>query len=1040
MENATVDNFNIYSHHWKDFTADEAEVFSVTDYSKDIHSLKKKGNGLVSRYIFRRIITGYDRNSGGFVVNYDTCYLFSFDRENLSFEGESVSEIKTAEVENWKTIYYVHTNELKVVRSNTEDYLYTVYSTEPLAYEGVASRLASNHSFPPILRKVDALPDLKIYEWFGHYYSLITDKKSWLDAERYCEDIGGHLITDNLGFPYRYYWTVSGIDWYKSFSSTWIGAYRGNKDARITTGPGDFYWVDGTKVEELKKAAWHYNEPNNTGNVENAVQFAIMDNQWGTAKEWALNDTKQEDLCNFVCQWDDPANFGKRISGYTYEMVSNGEDFIKAAKAGLKEIHLAKDIYLDDSFEGLDAYSNVIDGQGHTIYVSPRSIDSDKKINFINTLNGTVKNVTFDIEISTDDEFTGLGGIINENKGTLSNVTVKGTIEAPQVSRLGGVVGLNNGVLDNVKSEVNITGKDNIGGIAGMISTGGTYTKLTNDGVIDGKKAVGGIAGYVAHSAAMNVEELTNNSEITGVSNVGGIFGLMNIDGNVVFAGEKLTNEGTINGVDNVGGIIGRGTAGNKTSHIDNAYNSSSINASYYAGAIAGCLKNIILNSPSNDGSTLLIEDCGLDGDANKISYVGGIAGYAYAIDNAVNEISIIAEGRYVGGIAGYVTGTISNCENKGDITCNSDYAGGIAGYTTGFAGSQELKNEGDIIGKKYVGGVYGYHAYSQESAYTATYKNLSNKGSVLGTDYVGGIMGYSNNKTTKNGVATVKVEANTNTGDVTGKTYIGGLYGYIYSNDATNSYFMDSSSKNATVTGETVYIGGLVGEIANITMDNCSNEGMTILVTSVGMDSDLKPISYVGGYAGKGYAFKNISNSVVVSAPGNYVGGIVGYSNGVISDCKNDGNVSSNNNYVGGISGCNNGAYSFANLTNEGDITGKEYVGGIFGSSYSRYAGAYTAPYSKLSNSGDISGVNYVGGIAGYIYHDATNYNANALVQLSRFTNTGTVTASSEEPIVGGVLGYAYADANTSFITVSSTTGTIDKYGQLVNIVDKDA
>ena len=83
-------------------------------------------------------------------------------------------------------------------------------------------------------------------------------------------------------------------------------------------------------------------------------------------------------------------------------------------------------------------------------------------------------------------------------------------------------------------------------------------------------------------------------------------------------------------------------------------------------------------------------------------------------IDNYLQDIVLIG---YVGGATGFAR-YIQNCTNESDITIEveNNYIGGIVGYqySTEYQGYynyitiNSCKNSGDIMGKKYVGGLLG--------------------------------------------------------------------------------------------------------------------------------------------------------------------------------------------------------------------------------------------------------------------------------------------------------------------------------------------
>ncbi|MDE6373845.1 MAG: hypothetical protein K2L72_05030, partial [Clostridia bacterium] len=289
------------------------------------------------------------------------------------------------------------------------------------------------------------------------------------------------------------------------------------------------------------------------------------------------------------------------------------------------------------------------------------------------------------------------------------------------------------------------------------------------------------------------------------------------------------------------------------------------------------------------------------------------------------------------------------------------------------------------------------------------------------------------------------------NAGNVTAISYAGGFIGY---GSATAISTITGSTSSATIEGEYM-IGGLAGQLATVKLVECSNEETVIKATGYKIDGT-SYYAYVGGYVGSGYAFENCHNTVAINYTerGIYVGGIAGYANGEFSGCTNTAAITAENaNYVGGIVGYVSLSYdvTLTSLTNSGEVTGKDYVGGISGSInfYTTVKGGtgstftYTLTLSKMTNNGEVRGENQVGGIIGRTTADGKNNGSYAScyakITASQFNNAGNVTAIS---YVGGLIGYGSA-TTASNITGSVSSGEITATenmvgglaGQLVNI-----
>lgn len=117
---------------------------------------------------------------------------------------------------------------------------------------------------------------------------------------------------------------------------------------------------------------------------------------------------------------------------------------------------------------------------------------------------------------------------------------------------------------------------------------------------------------------------------------------------------------------------------------------------------------------------------------------------------------------------------------------------------------------------------------------------------------------------------------------------------------------------KNYGAVSGTALIGGIVGYLQNGTIQTCSNSGK---VTATGGAVTLNSLT------------------------GAYLGGIVGYANGNISNCYNEGEITTgtswgSSNIVGGIAGYVASGKTVEYCYNKGTVSGSDYIGGIVGNS----------------------------------------------------------------------------------------------------------
>ncbi|MBR5984230.1 MAG: T9SS type A sorting domain-containing protein [Bacteroidales bacterium] len=282
------------------------------------------------------------------------------------------------------------------------------------------------------------------------------------------------------------------------------------------------------------------------------------------------------------------------------------------------------------------------------------------------------------------------------------------------------------------------------------------------------------------------------------------------------------------------------------------------------------------------------------------------------------------------------------------------------------------------------------------------------------------------------------------------------GLFGYVHGGEIND---LKLTNVNIATTGS--YVGALCGRIAGTAAANyspISNCDVSGEVSSTG------ETNYVGGIVGVVASYANVANctaNVVVNAYSN-AGGIAGYvsasnsSKNIIENCVNRGAVTASNNYAGGIVGYFKNDGIIYGCVNRGAVKALAYAGGIVGrmdgadsgnlfcvvdscrndntvnaTSSTSYAGGivgYMYTYSKLkksANSGAVTAKKYVGGI---VASSPMTSHATKRNTITYCTNSATVVGTST--YVGGICGYStYTDViynnNGGNVKTTSTTST---------------
>lgn len=177
-------------------------------------------------------------------------------------------------------------------------------------------------------------------------------------------------------------------------------------------------------------------------------------------------------------------------------------------------------------------------------------------------------------------------------------------------------------------------------------------------------------------------------------------------------------------------------------------------------------------------------------------------------------------------------------------------------------------------------------------------------------------------------------------------------------------------------------------------------------------------------GYVGSGGSVQNLTVSGEVTAK-DYVGGVVGYNRGTVNNCTVS-SSSSGTQRVGGVVGGNISSGTVTNCTNTGTVTVTgttvSYAGGV--------AGHNGGSVSNCTNTGAVTGTatggygsSYAGGVVGSNLDSGTVTNC-----ANRGNITGTATVETGSSYAGGVVG------NNSFSTVVNNcynTGEVTATGE---------
>lgn len=274
-------------------------------------------------------------------------------------------------------------------------------------------------------------------------------------------------------------------------------------------------------------------------------------------------------------------------------------------------------------------------------------------------------------------------------------------------------------------------------------NSNGTVQNLTvENSWVYGGKYTAGVVGYNRGT----VKKISNYASVTSLNGpVGGIVGGSEDSYGNVNILDNLSNLGVIKGKTDVGGVLGF-VDRIKLSHSENY---GLVEGEKYTGGIWGGAQSTTIDV------SYLVNYGKIIGKINT----GGIAGYC---------------GHHgLGSKYSSKCGTLKNLRNEGSVQ-GKTYVGGISGSFGGKASS--ISNTASIIGTNYVGGLFGNADFS-------TTNLIYNTGKISGSQNVGGIVGYNQEGVTSSAYSTGKVD---------GDSLVGLMIGYNYNTTMADYYYLE--------------------------------------------------------------------------------------------------------------------------------------------------------------------------------------------------------------------------------------------------------
>lgn len=268
-------------------------------------------------------------------------------------------------------------------------------------------------------------------------------------------------------------------------------------------------------------------------------------------------------------------------------VISNKREFLEfAEKCRLDKysenliVVLDADIDLTgNEFDGIPIFCGMFEGNHHTISgLNILENGSAKGLFRYLTEDAFIQNLSVKGKVTPQGSKSMIGGLVGKNAGTILNCSFSGEVDGKDY--VGGLIGINEvtGTIENCQVEGKILGIHFVGGIAGENS--GVIRKCKNLSMVNTQSQKSNL-----EVSDITIESLTNSEATYTITDVGGIAGSSS---GVI---KDCHNQGTV-GYQHIGYNIG-GIAGSQVGYISNCENQGQVFGRKEVGGIVGQMEPV---------------------------------------------------------------------------------------------------------------------------------------------------------------------------------------------------------------------------------------------------------------------------------------------------------------------------------------------------------------------------------------------------------------------------------------------------------------
>lgn len=407
--------------------------------------------------------------------------------------------------------------------------------------------------------------------------------------------------------------------------------------------------------------------------------------------------------------------------------------------------------------------------------------DTPQILQHLDGLGHVISNLT----INGDDRTESVG-LLRFATGEIRDLKLENVnIDAPNAQFVGGLSGdMFNAEIKNVVVSGNIKGRQQVGGVVGALTEGGSLISTESSANVSGEYFIGGLAGEIDSKIEEGGRQIIINNSLTS---------------------------GKIEGNDKFGGLIGASKEVRVEKSQSNATVLGNSDSWYVGGLIGQSYHNQIIESKFNGkvtGDTAIGGLIGSDGENYKGS-TNGERDFTEVIGSSV-EANISGRSR-IGGLVGESTFTrISNSHSTGNVTDGSNGGmdvgttiGGLIGASTKSTIKDSYSKSRNVIGRENIGGLIGE---SYGDTIEGSYSQIDN---LIATGQgVGGLLGTSTGSTISNSYSQSNID---------GHSFVGGLIGLVKSPKSQGSFTNTTSINNSFSAGYTSFTSNNRGQPQNI-------------------------------------------------------------------------------------------------------------------------------------------------------------------------------------------------------------------------------